>query len=76
MSPLSTLALAAFFALGTLVSASPAPTKTDEPDWKYSVGWDGTTLPSYEIGEPVGGNSSSLEVRLSAPHYIDALYQR
>lgn len=75
MSPLSTLALAAFSALGTLVSRTPAPTKTDEADWKYSVGWDGTTLPSYEIGEPVdSGNSTSLQVRLSAPHYIDAFY--
>lgn len=53
-----------------LVSAASAAVvqRVDDSksDWKYAVGWDGTTLPADAIGTPEITNSTStahLEVR-------------
>lgn len=39
--------------LALACSATPSGverTDVDKSDWKYAVGWDGVTLPAYEIG--------------------------
>lgn len=61
--------LTSFITLGLAAVASAAIVQradADKSDWKYSVGWDGVTLPADAIGVPDAANATSaahLQVR-------------
>lgn len=50
--------------------AAPSLNEREEADWKYSIGWDGTTLPANEIGTKVGHNGTSLVVRRTQISFV------
>lgn len=57
--------LSSIVALSLVVAtafAVPSLLAREEADWKYSVGWDGTTLPAAAIGDSIGTNGTSLDV--------------
>ncbi|KAI0346651.1 hypothetical protein BDW22DRAFT_789867 [Trametopsis cervina] len=62
--------IASAAAFVAVVGASAVAVR-EEPDWKYSVGWDGTTLPAGAIGVPASGvNATHLEKRAVGGVYI------
>ncbi|KAI0692878.1 hypothetical protein BC835DRAFT_1355549 [Cytidiella melzeri] len=59
-----------FALLAPLVAiASSSVLVRQDSDWKYSVGWDGVTLPSSDIGTPLS-NDTHLQKRAVGGVYI------